>query len=122
MPLWATPFLVGAALSAVIVAGLLLQRASTIRAGAVTMSRAVLRGQAAEQMMPFVDGFPFDPNDARFLGHPLDYVIFDGLGGDGDVSVVFVEVKTGGARLSAREKRVRQAIEAGRVRFEIVRL
>ena len=43
--------------------------------------------------------------------------MFNGLS-EGDVRrVVFVEVKTGGAQLTVRERRVRNAVEAGRVAF-----
>jgi len=41
----------------------------------------------------------------------LDIVAADGR------TVVFVEVKTGAAQLSTRERRVRDAVEAGRVAF-----
>ena len=32
----------------------------------------------AEQMAPLLPGFAYLPADARFLGDPIDYVIFDG--------------------------------------------
>jgi predicted Holliday junction resolvase-like endonuclease len=117
-PTWIAPFVVGALLAAIV----MFTRATRIRREALASSRRVLYGQAAEQLAPLVDGFAFLPQESRFLGHPVDYVVFEGLGGDGDVSVVFVEVKTGGARLSRRERRVREAIEAGRVRFETLRM
>ena len=93
------------------------------RKDALSKGRATIRGQVAEQLAPLADGFPFAPGDARFLGAPIDYVVFDRLGEEGaPIDVVLVEVKTGRAKLSTNEKRVRDAIEAGRVRFEIVRL
>lgn len=89
----------------------------------VSRSRAVLRGQLVEHLAPIfeVETFP-DPGDARFLGRPVDFIVFDGYG---DVRVgraerlreiVFVDVKTGGARLSAIERAVRDCVEEGRVR------
>ncbi len=116
-------FFAGAVVAALVTAAALYRRAAQIRAQALEQSRSVLRGQVAEQLVPLTGGFPFDPSDARFLGHPVDYVVFDGLsGGEGDVEVVIVEIKTGGARLSKREAAIRDAVEAGRVRFEVVRL
>ena len=48
--------------------------------------------------------------------------MFDGLD-EGDVRrVVFVEVKTGKAPLVKRERHVRDAIEAGNVEFQMMRL
>ena len=62
--------------------------------------------------------FPFDPKDAHFLGNPVDYVVFAGLREDNRVhEIVFVEVKWGSSRLTAREKSVKEAIDAGRVSY-----
>ena len=89
----------------------------TVRRDAVRRSEAVTTGKVVEQLVPILPDFPFHPRDARFLGSPVDFVVFDGLN-EGDVRrVVFVEVKTGAAQLSARERRVRDAVEAGRVAF-----
>ena len=88
-----------------------------VRKDAVRRSVAVTTGKVVEQLVPYLPGFPFNPRDARFLGSPVDFVVFDGLI-EGDVRrVVFVEVKTGAAQLSPRERRVREAVEAGRVAF-----
>lgn len=93
------------------------------RKEAVASSRATLLGQVSEQLVPLVPDFDYALEDARFLGAPIDYVVFDGYGDeDADVSVVFVEVKTGNARLSRGERRIRDAVRAGRVRFETLRL
>ena len=89
----------------------------TVRKDAVRRSMAVTTGKVFEQLVPYMPGFEFNPKDARFLGSPVDFVVFDGLS-EGDVrSVVFVEVKTGDAKLSHRERQVRDAVEAGRVEF-----
>ncbi|MCC7133122.1 MAG: hypothetical protein IT352_17975, partial [Gemmatimonadales bacterium] len=51
-----------------------------------------------------------------------DYLVFDGLA-SGEVSrVVFLEIKTGGAVLSPRERQVRQAVLDGRVEWEELRV
>ena len=72
-----------------------------------------------EQLVPYLPDFPFNPKDARFLGSPVDFVVFDGLSdGGGDVRrIVFVEVKTGDAELSTRERRVRDAVRGGQVQW-----
>ena len=88
-----------------------------IRRDAVLRSRAVTLGQAHEQLVPHLPGFGFHPKDARFLGSPVDYVVFDGLAAGGVTRVVFLEVKTGRAELSPRERQVRDAIRAGRVEW-----
>ncbi len=94
------------------------------RKDATKRSRSVLAGKAGEQMAPLVPAFSdrFDPAEARFLGAPIDYVVFDGLGRGELREVVLVEVKTGASRLSASEREVERAIAEGRVRFETLRL
>lgn len=91
------------------------------REDAVKRSRAVLGGQVAEQLAPYLPDFPCDPGDARFVGKPIDFVCFSGVSGaasGGEVGeIIFVEVKSGGSGLSRTEKSVREAIVAGRVRW-----
>ena len=87
------------------------------REDAVKRSRAVVGGQVAEQLAPYLPDFPCDPGDARFVGKPADFVCFTGASGGVVDEIVFVEVKSGGAGLSKVEKSVREAIVAGRVRW-----
>ena len=92
-----------------------------IRADAVQRSQAVTAGKVFEQLVPYLPGFAFNPKDARFLGSPVDFVVFDGLSDGATRRVVFVEVKTGTAELSRRERQVRDAIEARQVAWAEVR-
>jgi len=94
------------------------------RLDSVARSRSVVSGKVQEHLAPLFPEFisQFNPKDARFLGTPLDFVVFDGLD-EGEVrKVVFVEVKTGKASLASRERRCRDAIEAGRVEYQLLRL
>jgi predicted Holliday junction resolvase-like endonuclease len=87
------------------------------RRDAVRRSAAVTTGKVFEQLVPWLPDFTFDPRDARFLGSPVDFVVFDGLSTGEVRRVVFVEVKSGAADLSTRERRVRDAIRNGRVEW-----
>lgn len=88
-----------------------------IRDDAVQRSLAVTAGKVHEQLVPYLPDFGFNPKDVRFLGSPVDLIVFDGLA-EGDVRrVVFVEVKTGGASLTRRERQVRTVIEAREVEW-----
>lgn len=94
------------------------------RADAARRSLSVLGGKAAEQLVPLLPDFyeHYSPSDARFLGSPVDFVVFDGLK-EGDLRrVVLLEVKTGSARMSANERELKRAIEEGRVEFELLRV
>ena len=99
-----------------------LRYSAKIREDAVQRSLAVTAGKVHEQLVPYLPEFGFNPKDARFLGSPVDLVVFDGLAA-GDVRrVVFLEVKTGGAPLTARERQVRDVIEAREVAWAELRL
>ena len=93
-----------------------------IRADAVLRSQAVTVGKVSEQLVPYLPGFGFNPKDARFLGSPVDLVVFDGLDEGALRRVVFLEVKTGTAALSARERQVRDAIRSGRIEWDELRI
>lgn len=98
-------------------------KARKIRKDAVNRSRAVIGGQVAEQIAPFLPGFPCNPGDCRFVGKPVDFVVFSGMTeGKAVEEIVFVEVKTGSSALSEREKQVRECIQKGRVRYEEYRI
>jgi len=99
-----------------------LRYSAAIRENAVQRSLAVTAGKVHEQLVPYLPEFGFNPKDARFLGSPVDLIVFDGLAA-GDVRrVVFLEVKTGGAALTARERQVRAVIEAREVAWAELRL
>jgi predicted Holliday junction resolvase-like endonuclease len=81
-------------------------------------SRAVLGGLVSEQMAPLLPGFPFDPGDCRFIGKPVDFLVFKGMNQKDIREVIFLEVKSGSAKaLNDQEKRLKEAIEAGRVKW-----
>ena len=90
--------------------------------GAVNKSQAVTLGKISEHLVPYFEDFPFNPKDARFLGGPVDFIVFNGLNEDEVKSVVFVEVKTGKSGLTTRERRVRDAIQARSVEWLELRL
>ena len=95
---------------------------AAIRENAVQRSLAVTSGKVHEQLIPYLPDFGYNPKDVRFLGSPVDLVVFDGLA-EGEVRrVVFLEVKTGGAPLTARERQVREAIEARAVEWAELRV
>ena len=91
---------------------------SSLRSDAIKRSRSVIGGQVAEQLAPFLPGFPCNPGDARFIGKPVDFIAFPGLTEDDKVrEVLLIEVKTGKSALSGREKEIKRAVSEGRVRY-----
>ena len=92
------------------------------RDDAARRSRAVIGGQFSEQLAPYLPGFPYKPTEVKFLGKPTDFIVFEGLDEKNVTSVIFVEVKSGGSRMSATETSLKEAIAAGSVRFEEYRV
>ena len=93
-----------------------------IREDAVQRSQAVTAGKVHEQLIPYLPAFPFNPKDVRFLGSPVDLVVFDGLAEGRVRRIVFLEVKTGGAGLTCRERCVRDVIQAREVEWAELRV
>jgi predicted Holliday junction resolvase-like endonuclease len=99
------------------------------RRESVQKSRSSLKGQIAEQMAPLLPGFRYRPADARFLGDPIDYLVFSGYTDLRDnreeaaeLDIVLLEVKQGASSLSPFQRAIARSVQEGRVRFEILRI
>jgi len=92
------------------------------RKESVRISRATRDGRAYEQLVPYLPEFEehFDRTDVRFLGAPIDFLVFDGLYSDDEDlrEIVFLEIKSSRPTLNAKEREVRAAVEEGRVRWD----
>ena len=93
-----------------------------IRETAIKQSRAVLSGQFSEQIAPYLPEFPFKPTEVRFIGKPIDFVVFKGMDEKKIEEVIFVEVKTGKSQLSNVEKTLKEAIENKKVNWSEYRI
>jgi len=89
---------------------------------AVQPSRSVLSGMFAEQLAPYLPDFPFSPTEAKFIGAPIDFLIFKGMDAQHIEEVIFVEVKSGSALLNHNEHSLKDAIENKRVRWHEYRV
>ena len=89
------------------------------RREAVTQSRAILGGKFTEQMVPYFPDFAYDPTEVRFIGTPIDLIVFPGLAQGDPREIVILEIKTGkNPQLTPAQKKIRQLIEDGMVRWE----
>jgi predicted Holliday junction resolvase-like endonuclease len=89
------------------------------RKSAVVQSRAVLGGKFTEQMVPFFPDFRYDPTEVRFIGSPIDMIVFPGLAKGDPQEIVILEVKTGkSAQLTPQQKKIRYLIENNMVRWD----
>ena len=91
------------------------------RKEAISQSRAVLGGKFVEQLAPYLPEFKYDPTEARFIGSPIDLIVFPGLATGNPREIVILEIKTGkNCQLTPEERKIRQLIEDGMVRWELI--
>lgn len=79
-------------------------------------SSEIRTGMITEQLAPFLKNFGHDPMRCRFLGDPIDFVVFE------DDKITFVEVKTGKAPLTVSQRKIKNHVAERNVVFEIFRL
>ncbi len=79
-------------------------------------SSEVKLGLMAENFMPFIRDYPYDHKKFRFLANPVDGLQVT------DDAVIFIEFKTGAARLSKSQKAIKDMVSKGSVRFETFRV
>jgi predicted Holliday junction resolvase-like endonuclease len=78
-------------------------------------------GKILEKIIPSFRDFQYQTGDCRSLLEPIDYVIFSGLTKTGAVdSLTFLDVKSGGARLTATQREIESAVGRGHVEFDVV--
>jgi predicted Holliday junction resolvase-like endonuclease len=101
------------------------------RKNSLDTSRDVLKGKIGEQMAPLFPEFRnrYNPADARFIGSPIDYIIFKNLSKvdsaeEAPLEIVFVDVKTGKSALTRAQQMIERAVsgEKKRVDFYTLRL
>ena len=78
-------------------------------------SGEVKHGKAWEEFVPFLKSFPYDKERFKFIGDPIDGIVFE------DNRIAIVEIKTGSSKMSAKQKRVQELVELGRVEFKELR-
>jgi len=74
-------------------------------------SQSVKYGKLTEQWIPFSEKFPLDPNRFRFLGNPIDGVVF------ADDKIVFCEFKTASSQLNENQQRIKKLVQAQKVEW-----
>ena len=88
---------------------------------AIAQSRAVLGGKFTEQMAPYLPEFSYDPTEARFIGNPIDFIVFPGLASGDPQEIVIMEIKSGkNSQLTPAQRKIQQLIEDGMVRWELI--
>ena len=79
-------------------------------------SSEVRLGNIAETLAPFLDQFDFDPENCIFLGRPIDYISFE------DEVITLIEVKSGKAQLTTKQRHIRDLIKNKQVAWKEIRI
>ena len=103
------------------------QEEERIRSDAIARSARTLSGKTLERFVPFLEDFPYDPHDARWIGDPIDFIIFDGYSSNkernGEIKqIVFCEIKSGESTLSKIQKRIKDIVLKKKVKWEDFRV
>ncbi len=69
-------------------------------------------GRITEQWFPLMDAYPYDAQNFRFLGNPIDGIQFE------EDRIVLVEFKANHSPLSSTQRRIRRLVEDGHVYWE----
>jgi predicted Holliday junction resolvase-like endonuclease len=77
-------------------------------------------GAISENLLPLLNGLPYNPKDLHHLAQPIDFIHFNY--DKDDPSITFVEVKSGGAKESPRQKLIKKVIKEGKVFYDLVRI
>ena len=86
---------------------------------AVITTKAVNIGKNLERALPTIRDFKWTVPDSKFLGDPIDLLVFNGLSMGKVDSMSFVEVKSGNAKLNNHQKSIRDAIVDHRVSYQV---
>jgi len=72
-------------------------------------SQSVKYGKAIENFMPFMQDYPYDYHNFRFMGNPIDGIQFN------EDEVIFIEFKGGKSQLSEKQRYIKELILNKRV-------
>src|SRR3989344_50900 len=86
-------------------------RVDKLRAEIADKQRAGIKGKVTEMFAPYLEGFPFKASECKFIGDPIDYVVFEGLDERDIKGIHFLDVKADSSELKPHQKQIRDIIE-----------
>jgi len=89
---------------------------------AIRRSAGITKGQVIEHFAPFIIDDILNPDEMVFVGSPIDLISFTGIDEHDNISIDFLEIKTGNSALSRKQKLIREAVYSKRVYYKKVHL
>ena len=73
-------------------------------------------GKMTEQFLPFLKEYPYDPQNFRFIGTPIDGIQF------GNEKIVFIEFKAANSKMTEKQEKIKSLVKDRKVDFEEYRI
>lgn len=73
-------------------------------------------GKMTEQFLPFLEGYPYDPQNFRFIGTPIDGIQFE------DDKITFIEFKVADSKLTEKQEKIKDLVQNKKVDFKEYRI
>jgi predicted Holliday junction resolvase-like endonuclease len=78
-------------------------------------SMNIKHGKSFENLFPFMNNYPYEPRNFRFIGDPIDGLSFE------ENKIVFMEFKTGSSRLSEKQKKIKELVENKKIEWREIK-
>lgn len=79
-------------------------------------SQSVRYGKISEQFMPFMKDYPYNPQNFRFIGSPIDGIQFE------DNKIIIMEFKTSNSHQTEKQERIEQIVYDKKVYYEKIQI
>lgn len=89
---------------------------------ALRRSKNLTKGKIATHLAPFSLNGRLNPSEIVYLGGPIDMISFTNIETGEDISIDFIEIKTGNSALNKKQRLIKKAINDCRVYFRTVNI
>ena len=98
------------------------EKLEKLRSEIADKQRAGIKGKITEMFAPYLEGFPFKASECKFIGDPIDYVVFEGLDNRDITGIHFLDVKADSSELKKHQRQIKEIIEQkGNIGFKAFR-
>jgi len=73
--------------------------------------RSTIKGKLVETFAPYLPNFPFKPSECKFIGDPIDYLVFEGLDEREVKKIHLLEVKDEKSNLSKHQRQIKDLLD-----------
>ncbi|MFL2763008.1 MAG: Holliday junction resolvase-like protein [Dehalococcoidia bacterium] len=78
------------------------------------ISQSTKYGQISEEFFPLEQSYPYNSQNFKFLGDPIDGIQFN------ENEIILIEFKTNKSQLSQKQRIIRDLVKNKKVSFELI--